>query len=676
MKNSFINKTGITPFAVCLVILMVTFNYRTSFAQDILTTSPDKNIVINFRLGSNGEPQYSISAYKENFVLWSNLGLDFKAGGMLDKNFKVLNVSTNIINETYKIIAGKSAYARNYCNETKILLEEYSGQKRQLEIYLRAYNNGCAFRYGIPSQSNIKDFILQKENTEFNFADNYEVWVMRQKSFKNSYEGPYLHLNVQTINKVVNDVSKKSPDSLITLPMTLKVNDNLFCTYSEAEINNYPGMYLLKSNNDNTLISVLSPHPDNATIADIGKTPFVTPWRAFIISKYPGGLVESNLIMNLNEPLAIVDVSWIKPGKSVWDYWAGGTDFNSDFGFGMNDKTWKYYIDFAARNNIQYVTIDAGWNGYFDANNESQKNDLTKSVPAIDLPALAAYANTKGVGLFVWSLWFFVRDQMEEAFAYYEKIGIKGVKIDFMERDDQDMVKFYHDVLQKAAAHKLLINFHGAYKPDGINRTFPNLITQEGVLGNEYAKGVKDMPNPDYDVTLPFTRMVVGPMDFTPGSMRNSYTNEIPNYNTPVTLGTRAQQLAMLVVFESPLQTLCDAPPVYEKADGFDFIKSVPASWDSTIVLDGRIGEYIIITRKNGNDWYLGALTNWQQRDIDISFSFLDNKNYSADIYSDSENTDKNPQNISHSTLTINRSKAANFHLAPGGGLAIRLKAL
>lgn len=305
---------------------------------------------------------------------------------------------------------------------------------------------------------------------------------------------------------------------------------------------------------------------------------------------------------------------------------------------------------------------------------KARKNDLTKSVPAIDLPALAAYANSKGVGLFVWSLWFFVRDQMDEAFAYYEKIGVKGVKIDFMERDDQAMVKFYHDVLQKAAEHKLLINFHGAYKPDGITRTYPNLITREGVLGNEYAKGVKDLPNPDYDVTLPFTRMVAGPMDYTPGSMRNSYSNEVPNNNSPVTLGTRAQQLAMFVVFESPLQTLCDAPPVYEKSDGFDFIKTVPASWDSTIVLDGRIGEYIIIARKSGNDWYIGALTGWQQRDIEIPLSFLDNRSYSADIYSDAENTDKNPESISHTNLNTDKSKKLNIHLAPAGGAAIHLK--
>ena len=673
MNKSLIVKAGVTILVFCAVTFSLTIFCPLLFAQDILTSSPDKNIVINFRLGSNGEPQYSISAFKENFVLWSNLGMDFKDGGLLDRNFKVLNVSTNTINETYKIIAGKSAYARNYCNETKVLIEETSGLKRQLEIYFRAYNDGCAFRYGIPSQANINDFILQKENTEFKFAGNYDVWAMRQHAFKNSYEGPYLHLNVQSINNAVNDAGKKSPDSLVTLPLTIKINPDLYCTYSEAEINDYPGMYLMKSNNDNALLSVLSPHPENSAIADAGKTPFLTPWRVFIITRKPGDLLVSNLITNLNEPLAI-DASWIKPGKSAWDYWAGSTGFPAGFGFGMNDKTWRYYIDFAAQNNLEYVTIDAGWNGYFDANNESQKNDLTKSVPAIDLPALAAYANSKGIGLFVWSLWFFVRDQMDEAFTYYEKIGVKGVKIDFMERDDQAMVKFYHDVLRKAAEHKLLINFHGAYKPDGITRTYPNLITREGVLGNEYAKGVKDMPNPDYDVTLPFTRMVAGPMDYTPGSMRNSYSNEVPNNNSPVTLGTRAQQLAMFVVFESPLQTLCDAPPVYEKSDGFDFIKTVPASWDSTIVLDGRIGEYIIIARKSGNDWYIGALTGWQQRDIEIPLSFLDNRSYSADIYSDAENTDKNPESISHTNLNADKSKKLNIHLAPAGGAAIHLK--
>src|SRR5205085_12664450 len=204
------------------------------------------------------------------------------------------------------------------------------------------------------------------------------------------------------------------------------------------------------SDKENSLHSVLSPHPENSSIAATGTIPFVTPWRAFVISKRAGGLIESNLIMNLNEPLAIGDASWIKPGKSAWDYWAGSTGFSSDFGFGMNDKTWKYYIDFAAQNNLQYVTIDAGWNGYYDAHNESQRTDLKNSVTSINLPALADYANSKGIGLFVWSLWFFIKDQMEEAFSYFQSIGIKGVKIDFMERDDQEMVKFYHDVVKSA----------------------------------------------------------------------------------------------------------------------------------------------------------------------------------------------------------------------------------
>ena len=264
---------------------------------------------------------------------------------------------------------------------------------------------------------------------------------------------------------------------------------------------------------------------------------------------------------------------------------------------------------------------------------------------------------------------------MDEALAYYEQIGLKGLKIDFINRDDQEMVNFYHTVLKKAAEHKLLINFHGAYKPDGLNRTYPNLITREAVLGAEYSKWDKHLPNPTYNVTIPFTRMVLGAMDYTPGGMRNSAPNdETVNGGSPLARGTRAHNLAMLVVFESPLQTLCESPAVYQNSTGFEFIKQCPTSWDETRVLGGKIREYIVIARRKGNNWYVGAMTNSKQRDIDIDFNFLGSGDYSAEIYSDVQDANTNPQNVDINQSTIISSNSQTFTLAMGGGLAIVLK--
>lgn len=655
-------------------ILILLSAIQVSFAQVISTSSPDGKILLKFRLSAEGTAEYSVSYNGDNFLNWSALGVRIKEEAAYNGPMETGTVERNQVDETYPIIAGKSKYAGNYYNQTKLTLNSKRDRNKKLAIYFRIFNDGIAYRYQIINDAKPEVYKVVNENSCFNFSDNYTAWAERKNTFVQNYEGNFNKLSIEDIDKETGPggvTGKKSPDSLVLMPLTIEISRDLFISVSEAMIDNYPGMYLKKSNFQNSLTSILSPRHDDSSFAALIQTPFMTPWRVIVIGNRPGALIESNIISNLNDPCKIEDVSWIKPGKSTWEWWALNTGFDPGFGWGINDKTYKYYIDFAAKNKIEYITIDAGWYGAIEKVDENDKRNLTATLPQIHLEELVKYAAERNVGIILWAMWYHVRDQMEEAFSFFHKTGIKGLKIDFMNRDDQEMVNFYHDVARTAAKYELLINFHGAYKPDGISRTYPNLITREAVMGNEYSKW-SELTSPDYYAILPFTRMIAGPMDYTPGSMRNSKPGENKvNFNSPQTPGTRTAQLAMYVVFDSPLQYLCDSPPVYESAKGFDFIRDVPSAWDSTIVLDGEIGEYIVIARKKGNDWYVGAITNRDAREVTIDFSFLVNNLYSATVYSD------NPANYSDvnvSDFKPVKNQERSFSLAPGGGLAIKLK--
>lgn len=637
-------------------------------AETIDTYSPDNNIKISCRTDDNGTAQYMLTAGNTVILSWSGLGLRFKDGGLLNTNLNVLSVEKNLLDETYSIIAGKSKYGRDYCNETKLTLEERSGAKRKIELWFRAYNDGAAFRYGIPKQQAISSFSLVSEETFYNFTSDDICWAMKKGGFKHSYEGEYKKSMLSDLKD-----SPSNPGYLVTLPLTVEINPKLFVVFSEAAITDYAGMYLVKDANSLSLKSMLSPLPENNGISVTGTAPMVTPWRTFIISTTAGGLIESNLILSLNRPNSIQDVSWIKPGKSLWSWWASDRGFDASFGYNIiSTNTIKYHIDFAAANNIEYYTIDGGWYGWFDASKEDVVLDITKAQADLDLEGITGYANSKGVGLFLWLAWHHLDKQMEAALNYYQRIGIKGIKIDFMDRDDEYMVEFYNRTARECAKRNLLINFHGSYKPDGIERTYPNILTREGVMGNEYAKWDSTFPNPVHNVTIPFTRMIAGSMDYTPGSMVNSTKAAYrPVNNYPMTMGTRAQQLAMLVVYQSGMVTLCESPKIYEQLPEFNFIKQVPAAWDSTIVPEGKIGDYIIIARKKDNDWYLGAMTNWNSREIVINTLFLESGEYEYSAFADGSDADTNPQNVSITTGIVTGSSVLKFRLAKGGGLAM-----
>jgi alpha-glucosidase len=389
------------------------------------------------------------------------------------------------------------------------------------------------------------------------------------------------------------------------------------------------------------------------------------PWRAFVIASTDVKLVESDLIYKLAKPCMIENTSWIKPGQVAWDWWNANNIYGVDFRAGINNETYKYYIDFAAKNGIEYVILDEGW---------YPLGNIFVSVPEINVPELCKYAESKHVGVILWVVWKTFWDKIDEAIALYEKWGVKGVKVDFMQRDDQKIVNFYLEAAKKTAEHHLLIDFHGAYKPDGLGRTWPNALTREGVKGMENDKWSKEV-TPEHDVTLPFTRMIAGPMDYTPGALVNmDKANFTPNFTRPESQGTRAHQVALYIIYESPLQMLSDSPSNYMKEqETTDFIVKVPVVWDDIIGIDGKVGDYILLARRSGKEWFAGALTNWTARDMDLDLSFLPVGKYSMDIFQDGINADRYAGDYKHLKTIVKSGDKVKIHLAPGGGWAARI---
>ena len=463
------------------------------------------------------------------------------------------------------------------------------------------------------------------------------------------------------------------PEWLVGLPLLAELPGTAWIAITEADIDNYAGMYLQHNAKDAKVLTArLAPSLEDAGLAVRAPAPMRSPWRVIMIGDQPGRLVESNIVINLNPPSEIADTSWIKPGKTAWDWWSGTYDSGVNFTPGMNTATMNHYIDFAAGARLEYMLIDAGW-ALRGSGPNSSGADITRTSPEIDMPAILAHAREKGVRVWLWAHWTDIHRQIDQAFPLYEKWGIAGVKIDFMNRDDQWMVNFYRDTLKKAAAHHLMIDFHGAYKPDGIRRTWPNLVTREGVMGLEYSKWSARI-TPDHNVVLPFTRMLAGPMDYTPGGFDNATRAEfVPRSRQPMAMGTRAHETALYVVFESGLQMLSDYPEAYAGQKELDFLSAVPAAWDETHVVTGRPGEYISVARRRGREWFLGSITGWRPSELDVPLEFLGHGEYVAEIYSDAPDAAENPQHTVKEERRVNAATVLHVKMAPGGGQAVRL---
>jgi alpha-glucosidase len=462
-------------------------------------------------------------------------------------------------------------------------------------------------------------------------------------------------------------------DWLIALPLLAEVPGTGWVAVTEADIENYAGMYLRKAEARFALRAELSPRIGTGGIAVEADSPVTTPWRVLMIGDEPGRLVESNIVLNLNPPSKIADTLWIKAGKSAWDWWSGEAAPSMSTKPGMNTATMKHYIDFASESGFAYMLIDAGW---AQANRKGPDDyaavaDITKVDPNVDMPELLRYAKEKHVGIWLWSHWTSVDKYMEQAFPLFEKWGVAGVKIDFMDRDDQEMVAWYRHVAEVAAAHHLMLDFHGAFKPDGLRRTWPNVMTREGVMGKEYLKW-SARTSPVHNTTLPFTRMLAGPMDYTPGAFGNSNRENFVARNLmPMGLGTRAHELALYVVVESPLQMVSDYPEHYAGQHDFEFIKQVPTTWDEVRVIAGRPMENITIARRSGKDWYIGSITNWDARTMKVPLEFLGEGKYVAEIYADAADAGTNATHTEFSKQAVDRSTVMEVRMVSGGGNAV-----
>ncbi|HVF42800.1 MAG TPA: glycoside hydrolase family 97 protein [Pyrinomonadaceae bacterium] len=628
--------------------------------------SPDGNVVVTFSLDASGAPAYAVKYKGRTVVEPSALGLELKQGGPLSRDLEPGAATSRLHVSTYALAVGKARAARDRYRELEITLRERAGMRRTLQLSFRAYDDGAAFRYRVPAQPGLERLDVVEERSEFRFPADYRCWAMRLKTFHSNYEQEFEPTGVSGIK----------PGAITGLPVTIETGDGgPTLAIAEADLEDYAGMYLQGvEGSPNALVSRLSPHANGDGLAVSGRAPLSSPWRVLMIGDTPGRLIESTLILSLNDPPAFKDTSWIRPGKAAWDWWSGQLA-EGVANPGMNDATMKHYVDFAAEFKLEYMLVDAGWYTPVAWGDKADlKADITKTVPEIDLPGLVSYARERGVGIILWLHWVPTRDQMDRAFPYYERLGVKGVKIDFMDRDDQEMVAFYHRVLKKAAEHHLVVDLHGAYKPTGLVRTYPNYLSQEGVLGAEYNKWSARV-TATHNVTLAFTRMLAGPLDYTPAGFRNVTPAEFkPRDKGPLVMTTRAHQLAMYVVYESPLQMVADTPSAYRGQPGSEFVSLVPTSWDETRVLAGEIGKYVVIARRRGRAWFVGAMNNEEARTLRVPLNFLGRGPHTLDAFADGADAARDPKQLSGSTSTVRARETLTLRLAPSGGYAARLR--
>jgi alpha-glucosidase len=670
-------------------VLALTLSSAAPAQTPVILKSPDDALELSIAAvqgesvqEAGGQLAYRIAFHGKPVLDWSNLGLAIQGAPVLGSAVRIESMKTSASDETWNSIAGKANPIRNHYNGVTVQTVETASPGRRLVIEARAYDDGVAFRYSIPEQPALKELRITDEATQFRFHKDATTWSLILRDFQTSNEDDYHELTISGLH----------PEYLIGLPMLLEVPGTAWVGLTEAYIDDWAGLFVHTARNPNILTARLAPRVEDrnaahlpwpidpkvgaSIISVIRQTPAQSPWRVLMIADDPGRLVESNMVVNLNPPCAISDPSWIKPGKTAWDWWSGEIVKNVSFAGGMNTATMKYYVDFSARNGFPYMLVDAGWAsspGGPTYGPDRQPADLTKYQPDVNIPELVQYARSKNVRIWLWAYWTDVDAQMADAFAQFEKWGIAGVKIDFMDRADQWMVDWYRRVAQKAAEHHLLVDYHGAFKPDGLRRTYPNVLTREGVMGAEYNKW-SARETPTHNVTLPFTRMLAGPMDYTPGGFDNVTKENFESRNVgPSVMGTRVHQIALFVVFESPFQMVADHPAAYEGQKELAFLKAVPSTWDETRVLNGRPARYITIARRKGRDWYVGSITDWDPRELEIPLRFLGTGRYRAEMYSDGPNAATQPKESVLHTQTVDASTTLKLKLAPGGGAAIRI---
>jgi alpha-glucosidase len=638
--------------------------------RTVTLASPDGQLVVHFDVrpeknssAGGGRLVYSLQFQGKPVLEDSGLALELDDLPALGSDVQITSADQSNGVDDYTLQFQKVSKVHDPYNSVLVHVLEGGAAHRAMEIEARAYDGGIAFRYCLPENGEKAKFNLRQEDTEFRLTSDATDWLLALPNYRSSYESEYVKLPTSALS----NQGGVSSSFLIGLPLLMHEPGVAWLSLTEADIEGNSSMYVTNPSGNwagHYFVSKLSPRFDHPEYAVEGTLPHHSTWRVLAVADNPGRLVESTLQYDLNPPSRVKDTRWIEAGKASWNWWVNDIDANGKPAYTTANV--ERYVDFAAKSGFLYMMLDAGWSG----------RDLTQLNGRVDVPELVRYAAKKNVKVWIWCYSEAVMKQMNEAFPLFEQWGVAGVKIDFINRDDQVGVQFYYDVARVAAEHHLMVDFHGTRTPWGIERTYPNVLSYEGVLGIENNKiGRRDSP---VDRTVfAFTRLLAGPMDYTPGAFNNATEDGFVAQNTsPMAMGTRAQQLALYVVFQTPIQMVSDSPQMYAGQPAFQFIRDVPASWDSIQVLNGEPGEYITIARRHGSDWYLGSITNWTPRTLEVPLSFLGSGEYRAEIYADGSDAAASPKNVAIRKQTVRRRQTLTLKLAPGGGCAIRFVSL
>jgi len=667
-------KNFLKTVAVCTTLFFCGMIIPILAQKQFILTSPDKKINTNIVVGDIIE--YSVSHNGDLMLANSPISMELEGGSFFGIKSKLSGSSRRTVDQTIDATVYKRKSIVDNYNELTFKFKD------GFNLIFRAYNDGIAYRFVSTLK---KPFKVINEQAVFNFPSNQKAFVpyvqLQRESLEaqmfTSFENTYEYINISQWNK----------ERLAFSPLTIEGISGKKICIAESDLINYPGMFLYNGNASNSITGVFARYPKEIEqgghnmlqgliksrenyIAKYDKGTVEFPWRTLIISEYDYQLADNDMIYKLATPTSKTqDFSWVKPGKVAWDWWNDWNIYGVDFSSGINNETYKYYIDFASEHGIEYVILDEGWS-------VSLKADLYQVIPDINLRELVSYANNKNVGLILWAGYYAFNKDIEGLCKHYSEMGIKGFKVDFMDRDDQPMVDFHYRAAQIAAKYNILLDYHGTYKPTGLQHTFPNVINFEGVHGLEQMKWAsEEVDQVTYDVTFPFIRMLAGPVDYTQGAMRNATKNNYRPVNSEaMSQGTRCHQLAEYVIFESPLNMLCDNPSNYmQESECTSFIANIPTVWDNTIALNGRIGEYISIAREKDGIWYVGSLSNWTARTLELDLSFLGTGNFRAEIFKDGVNADKVAKDYKKEIIDIPANRKIAIKMAPGGGYVMKI---
>ncbi len=639
----------------CSVLALLVFMLGATLqARPVVVKSPDGRIEAT--INTDKQLTWSVVSQGVTVLEASPLSMTFDNGVTAGKNMQGVKSQIRSVNQVLTpVMAVKNNRIVDHYNEAEI------SSRNGYSVVFRCYNDGVAYRFITRFSKPVR---VMDEEVRLIFSGNHATWFPEEESMFSHNERTYLDVSLSDIGS----------DRMCSLPMMVRIADGPKVLISEADLQDYPGLWLRGGTAAYTLQGLLSQvaletrQSGDRNVRILRHANYLAetqgtrsyPWRYLIIAHADKQLIESEMTFKLASPCALKETSWIKPGKVAWDWWNALNLYGVDFKAGVNTATYKHYIDFAAQYGIPYIILDEGW---YDL------KDLMKVVPEVDMEELVRYSKEKNVGLVLWTTWKALDDKMEEAMARFEKWGIRGIKVDFMQRDDQWMVNFYYRTAAMAAKHKLLVDFHGAYKPTGLIRTWPNVLTSEGVKGLENLKWSR-LPDPEHNLMLPFTRMVAGPMDYTPGAMINKDSASFHiDWDQPMSLGTRCHQLALYVVFESPLQMLADSPSQYEREpECMEFLRRVPTVWDETRVLQAAVGDYVVIARRSGTTWFLAGLTDWSSRSFEVPLDFLGDDDYTLESWQDGVNVDRHASDFKFRTQSVSDQSRIKMQMAKGGG--------